>query len=199
MAKTPKPKTTQASTKATTKPKRKPKRSAKSQEPEQRRWRPFPRPIGISVAKIARPLVGKRGFTEIDIISRWVDIVGEDMAEYTLPEKLTKPRSPKASLEGSKSGLQGGVLHIRAASSAFATVLKHQETELCSRVNAHFGYTVASKIKITLGKIPKRRVKPKPPPPPPLPTDVSELVGTVDDPELQAALVRLGQEIAAKK
>ncbi len=186
MAKPPTSKTKSRSTK--------PKARAGKAKPDQRRWRPYPRLLGLSVAKIARPLVGKRGFTEIDIISRWVDIVGEDMAAFTLPEKLTKPRSPKVGT----NGLVGGTLHIRVSTAASATLLKYQEAELCGRINTHFGYTVVDKIKMTIGKIPKPRPKLKPPPLPPLSESVVDMVHSVDDPELKAALERLGQVVAAK-
>jgi len=166
------------------------KRPAKKKEPEYRR-RFRPHPLGLAVASIARPMIGKRGFADVDILSRWADIVGEDIAGYTLPEKLVKPRALKVG----PNGLEGGTLHVRVSSSAFATILKHQEPEVCARINGYFGFKAVGKLKTSIGTIPKRPEVKKRPPPKPLPQETKLLVDMVDNPELRAALEKLGQTL----
>jgi len=167
-----------------------PTKSRASKKPPEFRRRFRPHPLGLAISSIARPIIGKRGFADVDIISRWGDIVGEDIATYTLPERITKSRSPM---------LEGGTLHVRVASSAFATVLKHKEPELCDRINGFFGFPAVAKFKTTLGKIPVLHINTPRPEPPPLTKDAAEMVETIDDLDLREALEKLGRSLLQKE
>ena len=37
----------------------------------------------------ARNLLGKKGFIEVDIITKWADIVGKELAGYSFPQKIS--------------------------------------------------------------------------------------------------------------
>lgn len=95
-----------------------------------------------SVAKMLRPLaknlLGKNGFTEIDLLSNWSEIVGEEMAAYTLPQQIKHKSGEKA----------GGVLCLEVPSGAFALELQHREKFLIAKINAYFGYPAVAQIRI---------------------------------------------------
>ncbi len=95
-----------------------------------------------SVAKMLKPLaknlLGKKGFTEIDILTNWADIVGEETAAYTLPGHISFKRGENS----------GGVLHIEVPSGAFALELQHREKMVITRINAYFGYPAVGAIRI---------------------------------------------------
>ena len=46
-------------------------------------------PLTKEVQAIAKPILGTRGFAEVDILSSWEDMVGKDLSKGITPEKLT--------------------------------------------------------------------------------------------------------------
>ncbi len=95
-----------------------------------------------SVAKmlmpLAKSLLGKKGFTEIDLLSNWKEIVGEDVAAYTLPRQIISRRGSK----------DGGCLQIEVPSGAFALELQLREKIIKEKINFYFGYQAISDIRI---------------------------------------------------
>ena len=41
--------------------------------------------VAKSIMPLARSILGKKGFVEVDILTDWSGIVGEELAAYTLP------------------------------------------------------------------------------------------------------------------
>ena len=44
--------------------------------------------VAKSIMPLARSILGKKGFVEVDILTDWSGIVGEELAAYTLPQKI---------------------------------------------------------------------------------------------------------------
>ena len=86
---------------------------------------------------LAKNLLGKYGFTEVDLLANWKQIAG-DMAEYTLPKNL----------QFSKGSKVNGVLNIEVPSGAFAIELQHREKFILAKINAFLGYDAVGKLKI---------------------------------------------------
>lgn len=105
--------------------------------------------VGTLTERVARPILGKRGFSTGQIIAYWQDIVGPDLAALSLPEKIQFHR-------GSKSG---GTLHLRVASGAAAVLVQPQSATLIDRVNTYLGAGTIARIKVTQGRLPSRRKK----------------------------------------
>ncbi len=157
-------------------------------KPAPRRRRPHP--LGMAVASVVRPMVGKKGFADVDVISRWAEIVGPEVAAYSLPLRIAKARNGVA---------EGGTLHVRVASSACALLLSHREPELREKVNRYLGFPAVARVKLAVGTLPLPPEPPPPPaPPPPLTAEEEAAVARVDDPDLRAALAALGQSIHAR-
>ena len=95
-----------------------------------------------SVAKmmmpLAKSLLGKKGFAEIDLLSNWREIVGEDIASYSLPKQFISARGNK----------NGGCLQIEVPSGAFALELQLREKTIKEKINFYFGYQAISDIRI---------------------------------------------------
>ena len=53
-------------------------------------------PLTREIQHITRPILGKRGFTGIDILTYWDDIVGADLGKGIQPEKLTFDRNERS-------------------------------------------------------------------------------------------------------
>jgi hypothetical protein len=141
--------------------------------------------VGATVAKIARPLFRRRGFAEGAIITDWAAIVGAHLASIVTPERLAFARDRR----------DQGTLMVRVA-SAFGPEVQHLSPQIIERVNVHFGYPAVAALKILPGAMPepprrKRRVAAAPPPS----ADTLAAIQAVADPELRAALERLGDAL----
>ena len=95
------------------------------------------------VQKLTRPLLGQHGFTQVELISHWSDIMGQELAFGVKPVRLTFPAKDR----------MNGVLYVRTAGGAFALLLEHQKGRIMDRVNTYFGYPAVSTLKIEQGGV----------------------------------------------
>lgn len=96
----------------------------------------------LSVAQMLKPLarkmLGKNGFAEIDLLTGWKEIVGEEIAAYTLPKKIVYQRGIK----------NNGILWVDVPSGACALELQLKEKFVLAKINSYFGYDAVAKLKI---------------------------------------------------
>lgn len=90
------------------------------------------------VLPLAKKMLGKKGFIEVDIITNWPKIVGNDLAQYSFPQSISFRRDEK----------NNGILHLMVPSGAFALEIKHRETRIISQINTYFGYNAVCSLKI---------------------------------------------------
>ena len=45
--------------------------------------------VSKTILPLAKQLLGAKGLMEIEILSGWTSIVGEDLAQYSLPQKIS--------------------------------------------------------------------------------------------------------------
>jgi hypothetical protein len=149
--------------------------------PESERHQGF-RAVGVAVSKLAAPIVAKRGGgILVRLKTEWAAIIGADWASVTWPSALGRD----------------GVLKLLAASMA-ALELQHRAPLLIERINLFFGRSVVNRLVLVQGPLPLD----SPPSNPPVPTlaagDVAALgerLSGITDPELRAALGRLGDAV----
>ena len=142
------------------------------------------------VQAIAKPILGPRGFAEVDILSAWEDMIGKDLAKGITPEKLTFTANSRTN----------GTLHVRSAGGAFAMLFEHQKSRVIERINGFFGYPAVSAIKIRQGAL-KLTLKNTGISRPLTAREEKELqarVAHIQDPELREQAYRLGKEILLK-
>ena len=72
---------------------------------------------------------------------RWREIVGDQLARVTRPQKLTKGRSGA-----------GGTLELRVAGPA-ALLVQHQSADILARVNLFLGPGAVDKLRIAQGPV----------------------------------------------
>ena len=147
--------------------------------------------MGALLPKATDPIVRKRGFQNGEILSRWAEIVGPEIAEKSCPELLSYAQG---------SGL-GATLRVRVE-SAWAVEVQHLEPVIVERINTFFGHAAVSRLALIQAPLP-RRAAPKP-----LATrDLSaaehgaldEAVAGTDDDGLRTALRALGERIAQRQ
>ena len=149
----------------------------------------------MSAASLTRSLTDKamraKGFAQAEVIVKWPQIVGYDLASCSLPVKLAFPRGERAS----------GTLIVRCE-SAYAPLLQHQTMRIVEMVNMYFGYGAINKVSLQQGPMPMKRNR--------LRQDVRELsvsekeeldnlVGDDDVSPLKAAVKRLGKQVILKR
>lgn len=124
-----------------------------------RRTRPAPRPApraGRALNGLIKALDERFGRGAGALESRWVEIVGEQIARVSRPQKLTKGCSGA-----------GGTLELRVPGAA-ALLVQHQERDILQRVNLFLGEGAVERLRIAQGPI-KPLPRPTAAPPPPRP------------------------------
>jgi len=145
------------------------------------------RAIGAEVARVAGPVLGKRGFGEAHLIAQWDSVMGEDLAAQISPDRLSFARGER----------REGTLHLRVA-PGFALEAQHREPLLIERINAFFGYRAVARIRLIQGP-PARPAAPKPPKPRALVAseqqELDRKLADIEDPGLREALRALGAAV----
>jgi len=143
------------------------------------------------VPGLARKAYRRRGFASDEVIARWRDIVGDELAALCVPVRLRFPRDRR----------RGGVLEMRIE-AAYATRLQHQESDILERVNMYFGYRAVERLKLVQGPLPQNREpqgnerkRGTPAPDSPAQERAERLAKPVADDKLRALLSRWGAEI----
>ena len=95
-------------------------------------------PVSSDILSLASKLLGKSGMVEMKILTNWTNIVGEQLAKYTLPQKI----------DFKKNTRDNGTLYLLTQSGAFAIEIGHQTPVILEKINIFFGYNAISKIKI---------------------------------------------------
>lgn len=148
------------------------------------------RAIAAEIPRIAGTALGKRGFGEAQLVTQWEAVIGPELAQKLTPERLSFARGERRS----------GTLRLRVA-SAFATEAQHLEPVLIERINAFFGYGAVARLVLVQG--PALAGAPAAPSLRPLtPAEQGALdarVAGIADPDLRAALARLGAAVAGSR
>ncbi len=157
------------------------------------------RPIGAFTARTLDRAAHGRGFATPALLSQWQAIVGADLAQFTMPDRVVWPRrmDDPDKTEARRGRRDEGAVLILRVDGPRAIEVQHRSGQILERVNSHFGYRAVAEMRIL--QAPVRR-KPKRAPKPPRPIDASALAAPaeIEDRGLRAALTRLGSEARAK-
>jgi len=140
-----------------------------------------PPPAAVATAKVLRPLTRDIGLTVAELQRRWVEIVGEKLAELTQPEKLSGAGAQKT-------------LTLRAHPAA-APLVQHQTPLILDRLRLA-GCDAAKIAVLQHAPAPKRPANVRPlarPLDPLVEQDILQALSEVEHGPLKAALARLGK------
>ena len=152
-----------------------------------------------SLAELVPAAMGEaaaaQGFAGSEILLRWPDIAGPELAARSRPVKLAWPRGKEG------KDREPAVLHVQVE-SAFALELQMQSAVIMERINRYFGWRCVGAIKPRQG--PVGRSKPRPPVQeielaPEQEAQIAKLTSGVEDGRLGDALQRLGRAVAASR
>ena len=148
-------------------------------------------PVAAAAARVAAPILKKRGLAEARIVTEWRAIVGDVAAGRSAPERLVRGRAAQ-----SGGNDPGGLLRLRVA-GAWALEFQHMAPELIARINGYFGYPAVARIQFIQAPLPTARHVPPPPAPlkPEAEARIAEMAAKIEDPELRARVVALGRAL----
>jgi hypothetical protein len=141
------------------------------------------RAIGVAVSQVAAPLLKRRGGgLLVRLKVDWAHIVGEAWAGVSWPAALGRD----------------GALKLRVLPVA-ALDLQHRAPLVIERINLYFGRPVATRLVFVQGPLPLAPPASEPPAPPVggAVQSFDEHLAQIPDPDLRAALARLGRAVVA--
>jgi hypothetical protein len=156
--------------------------------------RSFPRPLSdISGATLGDAL-RRQGFASTELVARWAEIAGAEIAAHSQPIKINWPRAN----EGDDAPPAPATLVLRVEGPA-ALEVQHLSGVILERVNRYFGWQAIGRIALRQAPL-SRREKPTPPPPPDpaAAARIAESLPEIEDEPLRAALARLGAAVKGK-
>jgi hypothetical protein len=150
--------------------------------------RSFPRPLSELLGATLNDVMKAQGFASTEIISRWADLVGPEIATHSEPLKITWPRAV------GDQAPEPATLVLRVEGPA-ALEIQHLSAVILERVNRFFGWQAIGRIALRQAPL-RRREQPRPQAPDPaLAARIAETLPDVKDEDLRQALARLGAAI----
>ena len=154
--------------------------------------RSFPRPLSDLLAPTLTGVLKSQGFASAEILSRWPDIVGAEVAASSEPMKINWPRVRDEETP------EPATLVLRVEGPA-ALEIQHLSAVILERVNRFFGWQAIGRI--ALRQAPLRRRSPTgrhPAADPAAAARIAETLPDITDEPLREALGRLGAAIKRK-
>jgi len=147
------------------------------------------KPLATLLGATLNDAFKRQGFASRELVVRWAEIVGPEVAAHAEPLKIQWPR-PVADEPAEPATL---VLRVEGP---VALEIQHASDAILARVNRFFGWQAVGRL--ALRQAPLRR--PDPPRRRHAPDDkavaaASEHLGAIDDPALRNALARLNASI----
>lgn len=151
----------------------------------------FPTTLQKAAETATKTAFKRYGLAQARLASDWEHVVGPVLAAKALPQRI----------QFTKGKRDDGTLFL-AVATGWALEIQHLEPVILEKIATYFGYRAVSRIHITQRPLPATK-KPKKTPPKPLPEPDSQYLqaatAAVEDPQLKAALERLGEGILRKK
>ena len=111
------------------------------------------RPLSELLGKTLGDAFARQGFASTELVTRWTDIVGPEIAAHSEPEKIQWPRP----LDGQTA--EPGTLVLRVEGPT-AIEIQHLSAVILERVNRFFGWQAIAGLR--LRQAPLRRERPPP-------------------------------------
>ncbi|EKS29017.1 DUF721 domain-containing protein [Afipia felis] len=147
------------------------------------------KPLSALLAGVFNDAFKRQGFASRELVTRWSEIVGADIAAYAEPLKIQWQRP----VEGQPDIPATLILRVEGPR---ALEIQHSSTVILERVNRFFGWNAVGKIALRqapLAHREKRKTR-KPPSEAAIAEQAREL-DTVDNDGLRTAIARLGASI----
>jgi hypothetical protein len=151
------------------------------------------RPVGKPLRELLNKLVGdafaRQGFASAELVTRWDDIVGHEIAAHSEPIKLQWPRRTD-----DEDG-EAGTLVLRVEGPD-AIEIQHLAALICERVNRFLGWRAVERLALRQAPLRRRQPRAARTEDPAAAAPIAETLSDIKDDELKEALARLGAAVS---
>jgi hypothetical protein len=154
--------------------------------------RPFAKPLREVAGKIVGEAFTRQGFASAELVTRWEEIVGPEIAAHSEPIKLQWRRP--APIHPPGGGQEPATLVLRVDGPA-AVEIQHFVDVICERVNRFLGWRAVARIALRQAPLRRRPRHAAPSRDPAEAERIAAALTDVADSELKDALARLGAAI----
>jgi hypothetical protein len=150
------------------------------------------KPLSVLLGGAINDVFKRQGFASRELVTRWAEIAGAEIALHSQPLKIQWPRP----VEGQPQEPATLVLRVEGP---MALEIQHSSDVVLQRVNRFFGWNAVGRLALRQAPL-SRPVRPKPR----RGLDagevskVAETLTAIEDDDLRAALARLGASIKRK-
>jgi hypothetical protein len=147
------------------------------------------KPLSVMLNDVFSDVYAKQGFAARELVTRWAEIAGPEIAAHAEPLKMQWPRP----VEGQPQEPATLVLRVEGP---MALEIQHSSDVILQRVNRFFGWSAVGRLALRQAPL-ARRQRPRRPraPEPEAVAEVASTLSAVEDEDLRAALARLGASI----
>jgi hypothetical protein len=154
--------------------------------------RGYPRPLSDLLSGTLTGVLRAQGFASAEILSRWPQIAGSDIAAVSEPIKINWPR------QIGEEPPDPATLVLRVEGPA-ALEIQHMSAVILERVNRFFGWQAIGRIALRQAPLRRREPPRRPAPPDPALTEkIAKSLPELEDDSLRQAVARLGAAIKGK-
>jgi hypothetical protein len=152
----------------------------------------YPRPLAEVLRKTLGDAFAKQGFASVELVTRWPEIVGAEIAAHSQPEKIQWPRTPQARNAPEPGRESAGTLLLRVEGPA-ALEIQHLSDVILERVNQFFGWRAVGNVRLRQAPLSRRtELKPLPASDHAATARIAATLPEIKDEKLRQALARLG-------
>jgi hypothetical protein len=147
------------------------------------------KPLSILLSEVFSDAYAKQGFAARELVTRWAEIAGADVAAHSEPIRMQWPRP----VEGQPQEPATLVLKVEGP---MALEIQHSSDVILERVNRFFGWSAVGRLALRQAPLSRRnRPAAAPPPDPTSVAQVAKTLSAIEDEQLRDALARLGAAI----
>ena len=143
------------------------------------------KPLSVLLSDVFSDAYAKQGFAARELVTRWAEIAGPEVALHSQPLKMQWPRP----VEGQAQEPATLVLRVEGP---MALEIQHESDVILQRVNRFFGWSAVGRLALRQAPLSRRKLSAIPrAPDPKAVAKVAETLSAVEDEQLRAALARL--------
>jgi hypothetical protein len=147
------------------------------------------KPLSALLGGVFKDAYARQGFASRELVTRWAEIAGSEIAAHSEPMKIQWPRP----VEGQPQ--EPATLVLRVAGPV-ALEIQHASDVILQRVNRFLGWNAVGRLAIRQAPLSRKTVRRAAPPPSAARVaDIEATLSSIEDRDLRAALARLGASI----
>jgi hypothetical protein len=150
--------------------------------------RPFAKPLRDLLGKVVGEAFTRQGFASAELVTRWSEIVGAEIAAHSEPIKIQWRRP----VDGEER--EPGTLVLRVEGPA-AIEIQHMANVVLERVNRFLGWRAVARLALRQAPLRRGERKADRRLDPAATARIAETLSDIGDDDLRAALSRLGASV----